>query len=260
MAKDRWSAEDYRTNTGFVFSAQYSNPVLSLLDPQPGERIIDVGCGTGEVTVRLARLCGSVLGVDLSAKMIAAASKDLPDDLRDKLKYRVADAQQLDGIDEKFDAAFSNAALHWCPDQRAVFRGVRKLLKPGGRFVVEQGGAMNGLGVRAALHQALKRRGVDPVKHDPWTFPTCATQRAALEAEGFEVKSIELIARPTPLPTGLDRWIITFCTAFLDSLPESEREAVVREVCDEMAVDLLDDAGNWQMLYMRLRYEAVAIG
>ncbi|KAG6815978.1 hypothetical protein H0H87_009681 [Tephrocybe sp. NHM501043] len=176
--KSGWSASSYNKTAAFVYSAAFTTPVLELLAAQPGERIIDFGCGSGEITLELQKHVASasggiVVGVDFSESMIAKAKKNGVE------HAFVGDAQALElpenmsGIEQKFDAVFSNAALHWCKRNPAgVLESAKRVLKPGGRIAAEMGGFLNCVGVRSAMHNVLRRRGYDPVPRDPWFFPS----------------------------------------------------------------------------------------
>ncbi|MGI9509657.1 MAG: methyltransferase domain-containing protein, partial [Geminicoccaceae bacterium] len=198
-ARQRWKADSYQQHTGFV--PVLGAPVLELLAPKPGEHILDLGCGDGALTEKLAAAGAEVLGVDASEAMIEAARTR-------GLDVRVMDGQALD-LDQTFDAVFTNAALHWMLDPDAVIAGVHQALKPGGRFVGEFGGHGNVAAITVALLAVLDKRGIDGAAISPWYFPTTDAYRAKLEAHGFEVTSIDLIPRPTPLPTDMEGWLRT---------------------------------------------------
>jgi SAM-dependent methyltransferase len=170
---------------------------------------------------------------------------------------RLADGAALPFARE-FDAVFSNAALHWMrADPDAVIAGVARSLSPGGRFVGEFGGHGNVAAIIVALVAALARRGIDGAALIPWYFPTPAEYRARLEGQGFAVTAIELIARPTPLPTGMAAWLETFADPFLRPLAEKERPAVRAEAVELLRHVLCDSTGRWTADYVRLRFAAV---
>ncbi|GAA6050898.1 hypothetical protein NBRC10513_004340 [Rhodotorula toruloides] len=272
---DKWSAQRYNTNASFVYSPQYTSPTLNLLAPQPGERILDLGCGSGDLTIDSLLPAvlpgGGIVGLDSSSSLLFKARQNLsssssvsPSD-KANLSWIKCDGHDLAslGKDGEFDAVFSNAALHWMKrDPQKVVDGAYGLLKSGGRFVGEMGGALNMVGVRSALHSILADDGVDASKVDPWFFPTPEVYRAILEKAGFRVESCDLIPRPTPLPTGLRGWLETFAFAFLDALPSpADREAVIDEVCRRLEVDMKHDVGDggegkWTVMYVRLRFKA----
>jgi trans-aconitate methyltransferase len=226
--------------------------VFALLDPRPGERILDLGCGDGVLTQKIAARGAEVVGVDGSASMVAA-TRSLG------LHARVMSAEALEFKGE-FDAVFSNAALHWMRDQDAVLRGVRRALKPTGRFVAEMGGHGNIAAVRVALLAVLGRRGLESSETDCNYFPTPAIYAARLRRHGFDVPYIELIPRPTALPaSGMRGWLETFRRGVLEQVPENEREQVVDECLRLLTPALQDEDVNWTADYVRLRFMAVAI-
>ncbi|MGK9166782.1 methyltransferase domain-containing protein [Inquilinus limosus] len=241
-----WSAEGYARNARFV--ADLGQPVLELLAPKPGERILDLGCGDGALTAKLAAAGAEVVGADSSAELVAAARAL-------GLDARIADGQALPFAAE-FDAVFSNAALHWMRDADAVIAGVRRALKPGGRFVGEFGGHGNVAAIVTALVAALNARGLDGAARMPWFFPTPAEYAAKLEAQGFRVDTIGLAPRPTPLPTGMRGWLDTFANPLLDGIDGAARSALLDEVEALLAPSLRDRAGQWTADYVRLRFAA----
>lgn len=240
----RWDPAQYQANAGFV--AEFGQPVLALLAPRPGERILDLGCGDGALTERIAALGCEVLGVDGSEAMVAAARAR-------GLQARRADGQALD-FAGGFDAVFSNAALHWMKEPGRVIDGVWRALKPGGRFVAEFGAAGNVAVIVAALEEALSARGLAIVS--PWFFPEPEAYRALLEARGFVVERLESFPRPTPLPGDVGAWLETFAQTHLAIVPPAERPALIAELVEALRPRLSDDAGNWQADYVRLRFAA----
>lgn len=242
-----WHAETYARNARFV--ADLGQPVVEWLAPVAGERILDLGCGDGALTEKLAALGCQIVGVDAAPDMVAAA------------KARGLDAQLMSGtelsFENEFDAVFSNAVLHWIKDAAAVISGVARALKHGGRFVGEFGGFGNVAACRTALRAVLLARSVDPTPLDPWYFPTKEAYATKLAEGGFKVERIELIHRPTLLPTGLAGWIETFGAAFLSALPAAERKAAVAEAERLLEPVLRDDQGRWFADYVRLRFAAV---
>jgi SAM-dependent methyltransferase len=244
--KQRWDPERYARSAGFV--PALGAPVLDLLAPVAGERVLDLGCGDGALTVKLVEAGCDVVGVDGSAEQIEAARAK-------GLDARVVDGQAL-AFENEFDAVFSNAALHWMKDPAAVIDGVWRALKPGGRFVGEMGGAENVASVREALHAELRALGHDPAPLDPWFFPSEDEYRALLEARGFEVLHIERFRRPTPLPGPLEDWLDTFGESFLLALSEAERSKVKADIAEQLRPKLFEEGEGWSVDYVRLRFAA----
>lgn len=243
MSTGDWRPDLYGRDARFV--SDLGAPLVDLLAPRAGERILDLGCGDGALTATLVERGATVTGVDASPAMVAAARAR-------GLDARVMDGQALD-FDGAFDAVFSNAALHWMPRQDLVAAGVHRALKPGGRFAAEFGGAGNVGAIRAALHAELAARGIDAAGLDPWTFPSDGAFGALLEAAGLHVEAIALIPRPTPLPGALGDWLEVFATRFLDAMPGADRAGLVAAVEARAAPDLRGADGAWTADYVRLR-------
>jgi trans-aconitate methyltransferase len=241
-----WDPVVYARNARFV--SDLGSPVLELLAPQPGERILDLGCGDGVLTKKLADLGCEVVAVDSSAPQIDAA-RTLG------LDARVMHADALPFRDE-FDAVFSNAVLHWIPDADPMIAAVYHSLKPGGRFVAECGGHGCVQKIRTALVQALDLRGIDGEARVPWYYPTPGDYATRLERAGFRVDSIALIPRPTPLPGDVIDWIETFAHSFLEGFTGAARFDYLREVRAVLEPQLRDGLGTWVADYVRLRFAA----
>jgi trans-aconitate methyltransferase len=245
-----WDAQTYSRNGAFVH--QLAGGVLELLAAQSGERILDLGCGDGQLTQRIVATGASVTGVDAAIDMVRAARFS-------GLTVDEASAEALPYPDASFDAVFSNAALHWVRDQDAMLAQVHRVLKPGARFVAEMGGHGNVGAILVALTAVLARHGYPDSESGINYYPTPEAYTRRLMRHGFQVEQIALIPRPTPLPdSGMTGWLRTFRRGVLDSLPESLRETVVEETAALLAPVLRDEDGNWVADYVRLRFVARA--
>ena len=242
----RWDPATYARNARFV--SDLGSPVVELLALRPGERILDLGCGDGVLTKKLADMGCEVVAVDSSVPQIEAARKlglNAHAMSGEELPYR-----------EEFDAVFSNAVLHWIKRADAMIAGVYRSLKPGGRFVAECGGYGCVHKIRTALVQALERRGLDGEARVPWYFPTPGDYATRLERAGFRVDSIALIPRPTPLPGDIVGWLETFALNFLQGFSDEARKEYLQEVRMVLEPQLRDAEGTWVADYVRLRFAA----
>jgi trans-aconitate methyltransferase len=246
MSINTWESTTYLKHAGFV--ADLAAPVLELLNPQKGEHILDLGCGDGRLTKVLQDLGCSVKGIDYSENFIKTAKVN-------GLDAEVMDAHGLTFTNE-FDAVFSNAALHWMKQPEKVIDGVKRALKPQGRFIGEFGGHGNIGSILDALRVALLERELDLDEVNPWYFPTPDEYRALLEQATFRVDYIELIPRPTPLPTDILGWLTVFAGDFTKLFPEDEREAFLKRIMELTAPKLQQEDGSWSVDYVRLRFAA----
>ena len=241
-----WDASLYAGNGRFV--AILAESLVEALQPQPGERILDLGCGDGFLTRRIAESGATVVGVDSSPQMVAAAKEQGSD-------AHCVNAESLP-FDQEFDAVFSNAALHWMSDQDAVLRGVRRALKPGGRFVAECGGQGNIAAIRVALLAVLTTHGIPAERIESNHFFAAAEYRARLENQGFLVQEITLTPRPTPLASGMAAWLGTFRSSVLELLPQEKRSGAIEQIVTLLKPVLCDREGHWTADYVRLRFLA----
>ncbi len=247
-----WNSELYQSSHAFVW--QFGRDLLKMLAPKLGERILDVGCGTGQLTGEIADAGAEVVGIDLSAKMIAAAKQNFP-----KIRFEVADIAATN-FDEEFDAVFSNAALHWVRDQEGAIKAMARALKPGGRFVFEMGGRGNIQQIWNAAIEGLAAMGVkDHEKLSPWFYPSIGEYAPMLESQGLPVNFAVLFDRPTPLEggeRGLRNWLEMFGTFASNVLKPEQREELIQRIEAKARPTLFRD-GQWTVDYKRLRMIAV---
>jgi len=246
-----WDPQAYGRDGVFVHAL--AGGVFDLLDAHPGERILDLGCGDGQLTARIAASGADVVGVDASAAMVAATrARGIAAD--------EASAESLPYSDSSFHAVFSNAALHWVRNQHAMMAEVRRVLKPGGRFVAEMGGHGNIAAIRVALMASLERHGYGSLEEGVNYYATPQGYTRRLQQHGFRVDKIVLIPRPTVLGEGgMASWLRTFRRGVLEGLPENLRETMVEETCALLEPALRDEEGTWVADYVRLRFIARAV-
>ena len=245
-----WDTQAYEKNGAFVHGL--ADGVLEWLAPKPAEYILDLGCGDGQLTQRIAGTGASVIGVDASSEMVAAARSR-------SIVANVANAEALPYMRSEFDAVFSNAALHWVRGQDAMMSEVHRVLKPGGRFVAEMGGHGNVAAIQVGFMAVLARHGFGDREEGVNYYPTPAAYARRLTRHGFHVEQIALIPRPTLLAeSGMAGWLHTFRRGVLDGLPEDLRETVVEETVALLAPALRDEEGNWTGDYVRLLFIAFA--
>ena len=241
-----WEPDRYAAHARFV--SDLGAPVVELLAPRPGERVLDVGCGDGALTEKLVAAGCHVVGIDTSPEQVRAAQQR-------GLDARVADVTAL-GFDDEFDAVFSNAVLHWIRDPDAALAAIRRALLPGGRLVAELGGHGCVASIREAFGEVLARRGIDAEDLNPWYFPTAEEYGERLDASGFDVDSIRLFPRPTPLPSDVTDWLETFAQPYLAGVPNADRPGVLNEMREHLDPVLRTPDGGWVADYVRLRFAA----
>ena len=241
-----WNPDSYSKNARFV--SDLGAPLLDVLDPRPGEWIIDLGCGDGALTERIVAAGSAAVGIDTSAELLQAGRGR-------GLRVARMDAERL-GLKPCFDAVFSNAALHWMKQPEAVLEGVAACLKGGGRFVGEFGGKGNVEKIRSALHGSLRKRCIDPWTVDPWYYPSPAEYSELLRKFGFKVASIESIPRPTKLPGDIRDWLAVFAQPFTRAVSKPESHILVEEIRAALEPALHQPDGSWYADYVRLRFKA----
>lgn len=246
----QWNAGLYQQSCGFVW--QLGRDVLGLLDPKPGERILDIGCGTGQLTAEVVRSGAQVTGIDRSASMIERARSNFPE-----IEFRVEDVREMRHEGE-FDAVFSNAVLHWVVPAEAAVAAMARALKPGGRLAVELGGRGNIVEIIRAAEAAWQEIGAGEAPLSPWYYPGVAEYASLLERHGLEVTFAVLFDRPTPLEggaAGLGQWFEMFGGHWTAGLTIEQR-AVFMRAAERLASATLLRNGTWTADYRRLRVVA----
>ena len=247
-----WNAANY--DNRFSFVARGGESLIDLLDPSPGERVLDLGCGTGELTAKIAERGATVVGLDSDANMVERARARFP-----HVEFVHTDGHEFSL--GQFDGVFSNAVLHWLMRPRAVTASVRAALRDGGRFVAEQGGAGNAAQTLAALDAARVDNGRAPVSPLPWYYPTVGEPATLLEACGFRVHLMLHFDRPSPLddcPEGIVDWAQMFGGAYYADIAAAEQPQFFAAAARH-GEPLRRDDGVTVIDYVRLRWQAEAV-
>jgi trans-aconitate methyltransferase len=243
----KWNATLYDDKHSFVW--KMADALLDLLEAQPGEQILDVGCGTGHLTAKIAATGAQVTGVDRSPDMIAQAREAHP-----AIPFEVADVRELQFRNE-FDAVFSNATLHWVTDPEPAVVSIARALRNRGRFVAEFGGKGNVAGLVSALTHAWKTLNLPEPFPNPWYYPSVGEYSGLLEKHGLEVSYATLFDRPTPLEDGsrgLQNFVDMFGGPFVAKIPDNLRDKFKEQVEKEARGDLFRD-DHWVLDYRRIR-------
>lgn len=245
-----WDPVLYSNLCSFV--PENGRELISMLNPREGERILDLGCGTGELSSKVAQAGADVTGLDASGAMIEAARRNYPD-----LTFIEDDAISHDP-DESYDAIFSNAVLHWITRQDSLLSSVRSMLRPGGRFVVEMAREGNINRIRNELFRALNEAGYPPETLDPWFFPSAESYGKRLTERGFSLRTMDRFEHSAVLDgdEGFHLWLTVFCQRILMVLDQAERKDLAETVKERLRDDRFDGK-SWRLNYRRLRFVAV---
>lgn len=246
-----WDASLYDNQIGFV--AKFGKGVVEWLKPQKGEKILDLGCGTGDLSAEMARTGANVDGLDFSEAMIAKARQKYP------RVHFYKDNGETFRTTQKYDAIFSNAALHWMKNADKAAESIWLALKPGGRFVAELGGKGNVQSVIDGISGILAEEyGIDAGERNPWYFPSAGEYSTLLERQGFTVNLVSYFDRPTPLSdgeNGLNHWLDSFADDFFPEFSKAEKAALYKKIKQKLKLQLYLD-GVWVADYKRLRIAA----
>ncbi len=248
---NQWDAKLYDSKHSFV--SDLATDLVEFLLPKPGECILDLGCGTGHLTEKIAKRGAEVIGIDSSKTMIEQARTNYS-----HLHFEVADARNLQFI-EKFDAVFSNAVLHWIKEPEKAVASIWQTLKPGGRFVAEFGGKGNVKTISSAIYNAMQAAGYSAVESNPWYFPSIGEYGTLLEKHGLQLIFATIFERPTPLEDGeqgIKNWIKMFANSFFQTIPADKQISILSDIENQLRPKLYKN-GTWFADYKRIR--AIAI-
>ncbi len=245
---NEWHADKYKKHAGFV--TRMALPVIDLLAPKPGERILDLGCGEGTPALEIEKSGAKVVAVDLSDDMVQKARQK-------GLDARVANATDLP-FEAEFDAVFSNATLHWVPQSRLALQNIAKALKKGGRFVAEFGGEGNVKAIREAIQTVFARHPEFGKLEIPWYFPSTEAYGALLKEEGFRVEYIERIPKPTAIDD-IANWLMLFTNGLTAHLTQEQETQFRHEARELLKASLYTEEKGWTADYVRIRVKAVKV-
>jgi trans-aconitate 2-methyltransferase len=263
----KWNAADYAANS--AVQQTWARELIAKLNLCGDEKFLDVGCGDGKVTAEIARAVpnGFVIGADASAEMIAFAKKAFPEKKFPNLKFQICDARKISSKKSggQFDFIFSNAALHWVDDHRAILRGMAAVLKPGGRLIVSCGGKGNAQDVFVALRpeMRLKRwREFFRKMPTPYFFYSPSDYEKWLPEFGFKINMLKLAPKDATY-VGADEfaaWLRTTWIPYVQRVPESMREEFIAAVTQRyVAKHPPDKSGQVHVRMVRLEIDAVKI-
>jgi trans-aconitate 2-methyltransferase len=229
--------------------AEWAEELLARLPLEGDETVLDAGCGSGRVTRRLVERLprGRVIAVDGSPSMVANTREALGQDV----EAFVCELTQLQ-LDEQVDAVFSNAVFHWIADHDALFARMFAALRPGGRMVVQCGGAGNLGSYHDQLHEICAEPPFAEYLGDwegPWNFAGAADTALKLHAAGFTDVSCWLEDKVI-VPDEPDHFIRSVCLGHhQERLPEELREELVQRSLERAGSPLTLD-------YVRLNMDA----
>jgi trans-aconitate 2-methyltransferase len=251
MSQYFWNSALDEGNHAFV--GQYDEALLKLLAPKAGEQILDLGCGTGELTERIAQSGACVQGIDSCNSTIEEARDNYP-----HIKFEVEDASNFE-VKEPLDAVFSNAVLHWIKQPAAVINCVEKALRPGGRFVAEFGGKGSvGAIVRALLSVLSEISGQEPEALNPWYCPSIEEYTGLLKQQGLDVRDLSFPRRVRLSGReDLETWIRNFVDKFLPELSKDVLSPQVINSVEKRLPRALYRDGNLIADYWIIRVVAV---
>lgn len=255
-ARAGWDATLYAANT--AHHRQYDQDVLRGVPLRRGDWVLDLGCGVGDFTARVAALvpAGQVLGVDANQDMVATARQR---NEAAHVRFEVCRAQALDtaAMAGRYDAVLSVAVLHWIPpaDHPDVLRQVRRALRRGGTFRAEFGGHGQIATVRRVLDEESIRHGG---RSSDWYFPTPAEYAPLLAAAGLRTDPdgwLRLVRQRRELPdaTAFLGWLRSQVLVGYDPLVPAGALRAFRLSAEERAVaECAGPDGRFELEYIRL--------
>ncbi len=245
--KEYWDEKNYTEN--FKFVHEYGEKLLDLLTVPAGSAVVDLGCGNGALTQKLAEKY-RVTGIDRSPEMLARARALYPD-----IDFICADACDF-SLERKADAVFSNAVFHWIENQDKLIKNIASNLREGGELVFEFGGKGCADTVHQALYKAFDKYGYEYMLD--FYFRSVGEFAPLLEKYGLKVVYAKLYDRPTAQngAGGLQNWIKMFVTTAFNGVAESDKDKIIDEAA-KICRPYLFRNGTWYVDYVRLLMKAV---
>lgn len=240
-----WNSILYDKKHDFV--AEYGKGLLEFVPRNKKQTILDLGCGTGTLTVKLLDFGNKVIGVDSSQNMIDRAKENFGN-----IEFITCDALALP-FEKEFDVVFSNAVFHWINDHNILLHNIFKALKQNGLLVCEFGADGNIATIENAFAKVYTDFGYEYTPK--FNFPTMNAFGKLLETNKFIINKIYDYDRPTKLKDnekGLNHWIKQFFEAELSSIPENIQAEIFEKV-EELTKDTLWNGKEWVADYRRLR-------
>ncbi len=248
----KWNPELYNEKHSFVYD--YGQNLVELLDPKKNERILDLGCGSGQLTFIINELAKETIGIDKSPEMITDAKLKFKN-----IEFQICDAENF-RFNEKFDSIFSNATLHWVKNYKNAIKCMFENLKSDGKIILEFGGKGNVQTIVNQLKNSLSKRGYSEQSElELWYFPSIGEYSTELESAGFRVLLAEHYNRPTELAdeeSGIKDWISMFAESFFKDVSSNHIEEIKKEVQEKMKEKCLIN-GKWFADYKRIRIVAI---
>jgi trans-aconitate 2-methyltransferase len=256
-----WNPQDYAQHS--KTQETWARELLTQIDLRPDDAVLDIGCGDGRTTAAIAQAVpqGTVVGVDLSADMVAHAAAQHCPTPSNNLRFARADAAALPFASE-FTVVFSNATLHWLPDQRAAVQGIARALRPAGRAIAQFGGQGNVADIISSFEQVANTprwRTITTLGESPYYFHAATTYGTWLREAGMEIQECRLIPKDMihdDIPT-FTGWLRTAWHPYTAGVPKELRDVFLQDVAtDYLGRRPLDNQGRVHVAAVRLQFRA----